>query len=324
MRKESQKRNANPNIKTVAFYHRSHFESLKFFNSDRAVNITDDYKVSEDNTASTLKIMRAGSPIQSYGHEMELVCDTVLDDTVLANLLDMVFKACFPDDLFRMEQDGSLGGHSSAECITQTYSKGWMRNNYKNFHTMYTYFANFGINPGHESCGQHVNIGLTNFGKTKDAQDEAIRKFWYLLANNYNLFYYAVRRDGHSTTYAGRLGEISKDQAKSMDLTRMSASHGYCLNYSHYTEGRIEFRLVGGQPNFLAFINTMETVFHLVDAVKRISWNDLDDMSKVFKGCNQFVLNRLSRCVEKGAMDVTTYNKIKATSITENFGDFNI
>lgn len=321
MRKNSMTSNARPEIKTVAFYHRSVFKSLKFFNSDRAVNITGDYKVSEDNTASTLKIMKAGSPIASFGHEMELTCDTINSDTVLANILGLVFSNCFPDDFFRMEQDGSLSGSSSAECVTQTYSKGWMRNNYKNFKTMYEYFKEFGITPGDYSCGMHVNIGLTNFGKSKETQDEGIRKFWYLIANNYEFFKHAVRRDDHDLTYSGRLGEISKAQAKTMDLTRMSASHGYCLNYSHYSQGRIEFRMVAGQPNFKSFMNTMEMVFHLINACNRLSWNDLDDMTKVFKGCNQYVLNRLLRCTEHGQMTVATYNAIASTSIEENLGD---
>ena len=281
MNKKAKTSNATPNIKTVACYHGSEFESLKFFNSDRAFNLNDDYTISSDNSASSLRIMKAGSPIQSQGIELELECTTITDSTVLANVLDLVFKTCFPDDFFRMERDGSLGGASSAECVTQTFSRGWMRNNYKNFKTMYEYFNEFGINPGARSCGMHVNIGLPCFGKSQETQDDAIRKFWYVVANNYDFMRYAVRRDGHSTTWSGALFIRTKDEVKNMNLHYMPSSHEYCLNYSHYNQGRIEFRLVGGQPNFKAFMNTMEVVFHLIDASKRLSWSELDDLTKV-------------------------------------------
>ncbi len=308
-------------IKEVHGYHHSSFESLKFFNSDRVINITSDYKVSENNTASTLRIAKVGSDIQSYGNEIELTCSTINDSTVLANILDLVYTRCFPSDFIRMEHDGSLYSStslSSAECVTQTYSKAWMRNNYAGFQAMFEYFSQFGITPGDTCCGMHVNIGLANFGKTKEAQDVAIRKFWYLVANNYSLMKVLVRRE-EETTYCGNVDIRNKEDVKAMDLNSMSSSHYYCMNYSHYREGRIEFRLVGGQKNFKAFRNTMEVVFWLVDVSKRLSWSDLDDLVKVFSGCNQYVLDRLSRAVDRNELDMTTYNKISAKAIEEDF-----
>lgn len=320
MRKNATTKKATE-IKFVAHYHGSRFESLKFFNSDRVINITSDYKVSEDNTASTLRIAKVGSDIQSYGNEIELTCSTINDSTVLANILHLVYSKCFPVDFIRMEDDGSLYSDtslSSAECVTQTYSKAWMRNNYAGFEAMFKYFEEFGITPGDYCCGMHVNIGLANFGKTKEKQDDAIRKFWYLVANNYELMKVLVRREG-STTYCGNVEDRTKSEVKAMDLNSMSSSHGYCMNYSHYSEGRIEFRLVGGQKNFKAFRNTMESVFFLVEASKRISWTDIDDLVKVFSGCNQYVLDRLSRCVDKRVLSADKYNQIAAKSIEEDF-----
>ena len=320
MRKDAQDKK-NVVVKRVSSYHGSRFASLKFFNSDRVINLTSNYKVSEDNTASTLKISKAGSDILSYGNEIELICSTINNSTVLANVLDLVFTRCFPDDFIRMESDCSLGNRSSlstAECITQTYSKAWMRNNYAGFEAMYNYFDQFGITTNDSSCGMHVNIGLANFGRTKATQDEAIRKFWYMVANNYDLMKILVGREG-STMYCANVSERSKEAVKSMDLEYMPNDHGKCLNYSHYRQGRIEFRLVAGQRNFKAFRNTMECVFALVEASKRLSWNDLNDVTKIFEGCNQYVVNRLSRCVEKGVLDITKYNVISATSIEEDF-----
>ena len=317
MRKDA-KVSKNTVIKTVSGYHGSRFASLKFFNSDRVINLTSDYKVSEENTASTLRIAKAGSDILSFGNEIELSCSSINNPTVLANVLDLVFSRCFPDDFIRMERDGSLRGSSAAECITQTYSKAWMRNNYAGFEAMYNYFEQFQITTADECCGMHVNIGLANFGRTKATQDENIRKFWYLVANNYKLMKYLVGREG-DTTYCGNVSERSKEAVKALPLEYMPNDHYVCLNYSHYRQGRIEFRLVAGQRNFKAFRNTMESVFCLVEASKRLSWTDLDDIAKVFEGCNQYVLNRLSRCVDKRVLDMATYNKIDATHIEEDF-----
>ena len=319
--RDNAKAKKNTVVKTVASYHRSRFQSLKFFNSDRAFELNDNYTISENNTASALRIMKVNSPIKSYGLEVELTCSTINNSTVLANVLDMVFTRCFPADLFRMEADGSLysrTSQSSAECVTQTFSKGWMRNNYAGFEAMFSYFKDFGINSGDTCCGMHTNIGLTNFGNTKEVQDEAIRKFWYMVANNYDFMKVLVRRDGE-TTYCSNVRTRSKSDVRSMDLESLPNDHGVCLNYSHYRQGRIEFRLVGGQKNYASFRNTMESVFQLVEASKRLSWNEVDDITKIFEGCNQYVLSRLALCVERGVMAQNTYEAIASKSIEEDF-----
>jgi hypothetical protein len=98
--------------------------------------------------------------------------------------------------------------------------------------------------------------------------------------------------------------------AKWMDLDNMDGSHGNCLNYSHYGAGRIEIRLVGGQKNYACFRNTMETVFHVVERCASISWADCDNIAEIFKGCNQYVYDRLeSMC---GLSD-DTLQAIRAT-----------
>ena len=66
----------------------------------------------------------------------------------------------------------------------------------------------------------------------------------------------------------------------------------------------------------------MEVIFHLVDAVKRLSWKDMDDIEKVFEGCNKYVLKRLKDCVTNRTMTQAQYNAIEANSDTEtDFGN---
>ena len=116
-----------------------------------------------------------------------------------------------------------------------------------------------------------------------------------------------------------------KGFCKSFDLSATSetqSNHGVCFNYAHFNTGRVELRLVGGQPDYFAFRNTMEVIFHLVDAVKRLSWKDMDDVEKVFQGCNKYVLKRLKDCVANCTMTQAQYNAIEANSDTEtDFGN---
>lgn len=70
---------------------------------------------------------------------------------------------------------------------------------------------------------------------------------------------------------------------------------------------------MGGQPSYAAFRNTMESIFHLVDAVKRIPWADCGDLVKIFSGCNQYVYDRLTRCGHAGTITAAQLDAIRAT-----------
>lgn len=314
MRKEGKQlnRNTRDTITTLAGYHYSRFQSLKFFNSDRVFFINSDYTIAGNNAASLLKIKKEGSAIDSFGFEMETECTTVIDNDVYTNLLNMLFERYFPADFWRMERDGSLGGRSNAECITQTFSKAWCRNNYKNFKSLWESFSMLGITTQNSNCGMHVNVGLPNFGATYEKQEVAIRKLYYIINKYYELFKVALNRKTSSTTYCGQCRDWQ--EIKTKDISYMPNDHYVCMNYSHIREGRIEIRLVGGQKNFPCFRNTMETVFHLVDRVKTISWSDCDDITKVFAGCNSYVFDRLNtNCFNAGVITSAELEAIKPT-----------
>ena len=101
---------------------------------------------------------------------------------------------------------------------------------------------------------------------------------------------------------------------KSMDLDCHFSNHGVSFNLGHWNSGRIEIRLVGGQKDYPCFRNTMESVFHLCDAVKTLSWADCDDLTKIFNGCNQYVYDRLkSYCRRAGAISDADLEAIRAT-----------
>ena len=264
----------------------SGFKSNKYFASDRPERLTSNM----ERTGT-----HAGQPLRGVGLEVETESWGVLNEYALAELMSKVIFPLFPDDLFKMQHDGSLGGGDciGVECITQVMTKAFIRNLYRYFKTMFdVYFPAFKISSAQSgNCGMHVNLSNALFGDTVDEQAEAIRKLHYIVNRNFTMACRLVGRNPERTSYCG---QMSYSNARHMSIG--GGDHYVCLNYSHFTSGRIELRLVGGQKNFAAFRNTMESVFFLVERVRKLRWEDIDDMRKVFRGCNQYVYSRLQLC----------------------------
>lgn len=308
-----------PEIKTLSSYHGSRFESLKGFNSDRVIKLNPDYTVSSDNTASTLSIAKAGTRFKGFGLEWENVSTIApnVGTTIYVNLLQLMMdKAGFPADFWRMESDCTV----SAECITQTFTKSWLRNNYKCWKALYTLCESFKVTTNSNRCGMHVNVDVSNFGGDKETQQKNIRKLSYLINRHYDFFCIALHRDITNTGYCGQMS-TSKDYWKSFNFETATNDHYVSMNLSHVArQNRVEIRLVGGQKDYFGFRNTMEMIFHIIERVGKCSWDDLDDLEKVFKGCNSYVYKRLSTdCLNAGVIRQETVEKIFPTIKEVNY-----
>ncbi|MCR5566023.1 MAG: hypothetical protein K6F61_04165 [Clostridiales bacterium] len=318
MRKDSRKQN-NITLSSIQGYHGGNwgesyafegFKSNKYFTSDRYIPLDYNWQRSD------------GKPLKGFGLEIETECWAITDNRVLANILtDVVFKP-FPDDLFKLQHDSSLGCDGDydddnalgVECITQIMTKQFIRNHYKDFKSMYdTFFRNFGFSCDRSgNCGMHVNVSNALFGDTVAKQKDSIRKLHYFINRNYAFACRLLNRDEDHTGYCDQMYFGSKDECKDMSI--YGGDHGSCMNYSHFDSGRVEIRLVGGQGNFQEFRNTMEVVFFLVDRMRKISWDDLDDMTKVFNKCNQYVAKRLRYC----GLNFNDYETILQNVVTED------
>lgn len=299
-----------PEVSRMSGYHGGDFRTLNFYNSDRKIKLNRNYTVSAENPEGIKKLFKVGSNVKAFGLEVETVGEPItFGTTFYTNILDLIFnKAGFDDDFFKIESDATVNG----ECITQTFSRAWLRNNYKCFKAMYELFDIFKITTNSPSCGMHVNLDLSNLGLDFDTQVENARKLGYVINKHYNLMKIAFYRPG-STQWCGRMN-TTKEYWQNTPLESFSSSHGNCYNMSHIRQNRIEIRLVGGQKNYPCFRNTMETVFCLIDRVCKLSWKDLDDVSKLFKGCNVHVFSRLSEnCVESGVISREDIEKIRPT-----------
>lgn len=277
------------------------FRQNKYFTSDRFIPLDDEFRRPD------------GKPLKGYGLEIETSCNGITNSGVLAEVYDKIIFSHFPADLFKMQHDGSLRGSTSAECITQVGTQSFFRNNYKNFRAMFnTYFPAFSISAdsARTTCGMHVNISNACFGDTVLKQEEAIRKMYYIVNKYYDLCLDLFYRKG-DTGYCARM---DYDDARTMSLSGRYSDHYCAFNLGHYDEGRIELRLVGGQKNYACFRNTMESVFFLVNKCRKLSWDDCDDLAKIFKGCNQYVYSRLTICE---GLSADTLDKISRNVVRE-------
>jgi hypothetical protein len=298
MRKES-KVQQRVNIAGVQGYHsmgnESHTTNYAFrgftgnwyFNSDRK---------EKTRIVNGLLVRTNGQPLSGFGLEVEVECTGTMNQTMLAECLEKVVfsKFKFGADMFKMQNDISLGGDSNAEIITQIMTKSRIRNDYSAWKVMFdNYFPAFGVKADsyYTSCGMHVNVSNAIFGKTEEQQIEALRKLYYIVNKHYSLMCKALYRSPEKSRWCGRM---DYNVARRLDVASMENDHTKCLNYSHFREGRVEIRLVGGQRDYYGFRNTMETVFFLCDRVRSISWNDCENLVAIFKGCNQYVYKRLS------------------------------
>ena len=261
----------------------------------------------------------------AYGLEIETGCDGILSDSAYATVLKNILFPIFPKGLFKMQHDGSLRGRSTAELITGLMTKEAIRNNYPNFKKMFNeFFPLFiiGADSAH-GCGMHVNISRGLFGKTDYTQEDTAKKLCYFINKHYAFCKELFARDG-STTFCGQIEAFTTWERVDRHFDRYTDTndHGLCLNLSHWNEGsgRLEIRLVGGQCKYGTFRNTMETIFVLVPRLIKLNREALDDMAKVFSGCNKYVFDRLStRCYQAGTISREDIDRIRPTVTEEEY-----
>jgi hypothetical protein len=295
MRKEA-KQNTNITINGIQGYHQRETCAIPYAQQ----GFNGGFKVfTSDRTAP------ADGTKKAYGLEIEL-SSRINDSTVLAEVLDKIVFPLFPAGLFKQQHDGSLSGNSSTEAITQPMTKAFIRNHYNDFKAMFRYLKALETAPN-DSCGMHTNISMVCFGTTREKQEAAIMRLHNWLCDNYSLACALFKRSPSHTMYCNNMRRGVLDRC---------GSHGLMMNYSHMDEnasGRVEIRLVGPQKTFPAFRNTLECVFWLVEAAK--DGRDFSDIVKLFKGCNECVIDRLADLWTAGLISDSDFEQIRAASV---------
>lgn len=291
------------------------FEGNYYFTSDRKLKLDQDFYFVED----------PSKMLKGYGLEIELECNTINKSKVLKQVLVNLIWNHFDPSMFKYQRDGSLEGLSSAECITQVMTKEFIRNHYRDWKYAFDSMKEYGIEAT-TNCGMHCNMSLGLFGRTRDVQLENIKKLCFFINYHYNLSCSLLRRDRDHTRYCSYMCEFADlEETMRTNLDNWYSDHSVCCNLGHLSDGqgRFELRLVGGQKSYGAFRNTMEVIFHLVDAVKRLSYKQIMDLTEVFKGCNKYVLDRLSLCCDEQQLSIHDFESIKRNHDREfDLGNF--
>ena len=64
----------------------------------------------------------------------------------------------------------------------------------------------------------------------------------------------------------------------------------------------------------------MESIFWVIGRLPALKWDDLGDLVKIFKGCNKYVLSRLSSCIFQYGLSLDDYTKLqRACNTKKNF-----
>ena len=83
------------------------WSALKYFTSDRAEKLLEDFK------------RENGKALKGYGLEIEVECNSIGSANVLAEVIDkLIFSQYFPKDLFKQQHDGSLTGAYQARNVS--------------------------------------------------------------------------------------------------------------------------------------------------------------------------------------------------------------
>ena len=270
---------------------------------------------------------REAKPFQplGYGVEIETGCDGIIGNEAYATVLKNVLFPILPEGFFKLQRDVSLRGKSTAEIISGIGTKEAWRNMYPAMKQMFNeFFPMFSIGADSEhGCGMHVNLSRGLLGKTLEAQTETAKKIVYFINKHYKFCTALFAREG-STSYCGQMISANSDMWRTIDrefteYTDMN-DHSLCLNLSHWDAGRLEIRLVGGQKQYGTFRNTMEAIFFLIPRLIKLQRKDLDDLEKVFSGCNKYVYDRLrTKCRETGKISDTQLSAIRATVTDEEY-----
>lgn len=238
-----------------------------------------------------------GKAAKTFGLEIETVAEYIPVADAVSTILTAAVFPLFPAGLFKMERDGSLQpmrGHDGCgvEVITQAMTRAFIRNHYAAFKAFWDFGEDIRMLPN-ETCGMHCNIGLRNFGETWPEQAAAILKLHNWINMHFETACALLKRDTRRTGYCGEMPVFSSRD----EFPVCSSDHYVCINYGHVLEhpetARLELRLVGPQRTYAEFRNTMEVIFHLVDASRKLTAEAMEDPRKLWKGCNLHVYDRL-------------------------------
>ncbi len=156
------------------------------------------------------------------------------------------------------------------------------------------------------TCGLHIHVNRTAFGKTTDEQEEVIARIVHFVEMHWNeLLKFSRRTEENINRWASRYGistyvQDTYKNAKDKHLGRYVA-----INLENYAT--IEFRLFRGTLCYKTFAGVLMLVNQICNCAIRLSDKELETMS-----WSEFVLN-----IPKDNVELIDYLKSKRLYVNE-------
>ena len=137
------------------------------------------------------------------------------------------------------------------------------------------------------TCGLHVHVNRTAFGKTEQEQDEVIARILYFFEKNWGeLLKFSRRTHKQLQQWAARYGlrEHPKDILK---YAKGDRERYTCVNLTNYHT--IEFRIFRGTLKLNTLLATLQLIDRICDVALYLSDEEIKDMSwsTFVAGCTQ-------------------------------------
>ncbi len=182
------------------------------------------------------------------------------------------------------EHDGSLGD-SGFEIITQPHTEeAFLAMDWQ--HIMETCIRHGYRSHDTSTCGLHVHVSREMFGDSEEEQELNIAKVVAFYERNWDdMIRLSRRTEENASMWAKRYSsknvpKLSKDRAEEIVKECKNQGHSaryYAVNLTN--EATIEFRLCRGTLKLESFLAWVDLTLRLVDASRRIGWEELDDIA---------------------------------------------
>ncbi len=130
-----------------------------------------------------------------------------------------------------------------------------------------------------QTCGLHIHVNRSAFGKTEEEQDTAIARVIYFVEHHWNELVMFSRR--HSETldrWAARYATISNTARETYQKAKDKRMGRYvAVNLEN--ENTIEFRLFRGTLRYKTFLATLQLVDEICFLAARLTDKEMEEMS---------------------------------------------
>ena len=216
-----------------------------------------------------------GDDTRFFGVELEIDCGGNCDDNA-ESLLHIGNK--YTESIY-IKSDGSL--NDGMEIVTYP-----MTLEYHKTEMPWDEICKKAISMGYKShrtrtCGLHIHVNRDTFGRTREAQENAISRVLYFVEHHWNeLLRFSRRTETQMSKWAARYGYKNKPK-DILDHAKSSGDNRYtCVNITNYDT--IEFRMFRGTLKYNTLIATLELVDQICeyairnsdDDLARISWSE--------------------------------------------------